>query len=381
MSVLSWAETLSPVELSTSVKRTVTRSRVTALFMKFLRPTLTTFAALSVAAICSCNLAWAQASEDATAEEKAAARELAIQGVQLAQAGKCAQAIDPLNRAEQLFHAPTILAWIGDCQIQTGKLVEGTETLREVIREQLADDAPDAFVDAQKRAKALIEQTAPRIGKLNVSVTSAQGPLKDTSQLEVSIDDSRLALALVGAPRPTDPGKHSITVSLPGYRREKVELVLNEGETLPVTITLKRVNGASTSSSSSPEFAADSHSSDASETNPLAWALIGGGAAFLAGGGALGYVALQKKNGLDCPTPESCPKSEEGQLQDARLMATLSTISFGIGGAGVVGGIVVLLLSNKQKNSPPADAYLTPTPGLEVRPELGWASVGLSGRF
>ncbi len=353
--------------------------------MNFQRPTRTTLAALSLAAVCTCNLAWAQSSGDATAEEKAAARELAIQGVQLAQAGKCAQAIDPLARAEQLFHAPTILAWIGDCQIQTGKLVEGTETLREVVREQLAEDAPDAFVDAQKRAQALIEQTAPRIGKLNVSVTTADGPLENAGQLAVMIDDSQLALALVGAPRPTDPGKHSITVSLPGYRREKVELVLNEGETLPVTITLKRVGSASASTSTSAsthdgsvDFS--SSPSPSADNNPLGWALIGGGAAFLAGGGALGYVALKKKNDLDCPTPQTCPKSEEGQLHDARLMATLSTISFGIGGAGVVGGIVVLLL-NKNKSSAADEAFLQPAPGIEVRPEVGWANIGLSGRF
>jgi hypothetical protein len=103
-------------------------------------------------------------AEEPSAENKAAARDLALQGIQLAQGGKCAEAIDPLSRAEALYHAPTILTWIGQCQIDLGRLVEGTETLNRVVREKTSEDAPEAYVQAKQKAARLIETTRPSTG-------------------------------------------------------------------------------------------------------------------------------------------------------------------------------------------------------------------------
>src|SRR5579871_3544383 len=75
---------------------------------------------------------------DDSAENTAAARSLGIQGVQLADAGKCPEAIEKLQRAETLHHAPTILGRLGECQVNVGLIVEGTENLNSVVREQLA---------------------------------------------------------------------------------------------------------------------------------------------------------------------------------------------------------------------------------------------------
>src|SRR5690606_16835262 len=78
--------------------------------------------------------AQAPASEDSqpSAEDIAAARSLGAQGVTLAIEGNCADAIDPLSRAEQLYHAPTILTELGYCKCEVGELVEGTELLNRV---------------------------------------------------------------------------------------------------------------------------------------------------------------------------------------------------------------------------------------------------------
>jgi hypothetical protein len=63
---------------------------------------------------------------DEAAENIAAARTLGIQGVQLAEAGKCPEAIEKLTRAEALHHAPTILGRLGECQVNVGEVVIGT---------------------------------------------------------------------------------------------------------------------------------------------------------------------------------------------------------------------------------------------------------------
>src|SRR5450432_1100557 len=77
-----------------------------------------------------------------SAENTAAARTLGSEGVQLADAGKCPEAIERLTRAEALHHAPTILGRLGECQVNVGSVVEGTENLNRVVREQLPADAP-----------------------------------------------------------------------------------------------------------------------------------------------------------------------------------------------------------------------------------------------
>ena len=81
-------------------------------------------------------LSSASAEEDSAAET-AAARGLAVDGLKLAQAGKCEEAIPKLEHAEKLHHSAIVLSRLGECQVTVGKLVEGTEMLRKVLREPL----------------------------------------------------------------------------------------------------------------------------------------------------------------------------------------------------------------------------------------------------
>src|SRR5687768_14022299 len=74
----------------------------------------------------------AQADEEPSAADVAAARSLGQEGVKLADAGNCAEAVDKLARAEKIFHAPTTLARLGECQVQLGKIVDGTENLNKI---------------------------------------------------------------------------------------------------------------------------------------------------------------------------------------------------------------------------------------------------------
>src|SRR5450755_5120662 len=107
---------------------------------------------------------------DDDAENKAAARTLGIQGVQLADAGKCPEAIEKLQRAESLHHAPTILGRLGECQVAVGQVVAGTENLNSVVREPLAPNAPKVYRDAQDRAQKVLATAMPKIAHLTISV-------------------------------------------------------------------------------------------------------------------------------------------------------------------------------------------------------------------
>src|SRR5450432_3522246 len=111
---------------------------------------------------------------DDQAENTAAARTLGVQGVQLADAGKCPEAIEKLQRAESLHHAPTILGRLGECQVAVGQVVEGTENLNAVVREPLAPNAPKVFHDAQDRAQKVLASATPKIAHLVIRITPAE---------------------------------------------------------------------------------------------------------------------------------------------------------------------------------------------------------------
>jgi hypothetical protein len=112
----------------------------------------------------------ARAEEESRSADVAAARELAIEGLKLADAGQCAQAIDRLSRAEKLHHAPIVLGRLGECEIAEGKIVDGTENLRRLLREPLPSNPPPALVKARERAQTALDGAKPKIAFIAISV-------------------------------------------------------------------------------------------------------------------------------------------------------------------------------------------------------------------
>jgi hypothetical protein len=308
-------------------------------------------------------------AEEVSAENTAAARDLAREGIRLAQEGKCNEALDPLTRAEALFHAPTILTWLGQCQIEIGRLVEGTENLNRVVREKTAPEAPDAYLQAKKRAAVLIETTLPKIAKLTIVIEP-----KDAGDLIISVNGRTISSALIGAPRPSDPGKQLVSVSAPGYQEAVQEIELNPGaiETLTLTLTPTQGSVATTETAGSPKEA--SAPKEPKGATWVGWTLVGGGGALAIAGGLTGYFAISKKNDLDCPTEASCPESESDTLKSARLNATLSTIFVGVGAAAITTGVVLLITG--QPKVPSAEVG-----SLVLKPSLSLGGAGLSGTF
>src|SRR6188768_1371879 len=160
------------------------------------------WAGVTVVGLATLGLPSRASAQDNQAENIAAARSLGIEGVRLAEAGKCTEAIEKLSRAESLYHAPTILGRLGECQVNVGQIVMGTENLNRVVREQLAPNAPKPFKDAQERAKGVLSAALPRIARLTIRVEPAD------AKPQVSVGAVVLPPALIGVERPTDPGTH-----------------------------------------------------------------------------------------------------------------------------------------------------------------------------
>jgi len=317
-------------------------------------------------------------AQENQAENIAAARSLGIAGVQLAEAGKCDQAIEKLSRAESLYHAPTILDRLGECQVNVGQIVVGTENLNRVVREQLAPNAPRAFKDAQSRAQKALDAALPRIGHLTVLVEPKE------ATISVTVSGVAVPTALIGVERPTDPGSHEVVASAPGYITQRTTVALTEAGRETVTLRLPvDPNAAKEALPVAPVVAATpaepppAPPPQASQgTSTLAYVLIGTGVVGVAVGGITGAMALSKKSNLDCPQ-NHCTGDQADTLDSARTMATISTIGFAVGIPAAAVGTVLLLTSGSASKSGQAK----PARRFAANPYLGPTSAGVVGTF
>lgn len=314
--------------------------------------------------------------EDASAT--AAARTIGTEGLRLAESGNCKEAIEKLERAEKLHHAPTTLQKLGECQLQAGKLVVGLEALRRVARESLPADAPPVFQAAKQRAQLLLDQNAGKVAQLHVTVTLPAGvaPI-------VTVDGEAVPSALVDVDRPTDPGSHVVEVTAPGFRKATQTVTLKEGERTSITLALDAEPnapapaGQTTGPTTSEPVSRPASPPSTKTTRTVAYALYGAGAAGLVVGTVFGAVALGKKGGLN----DDCPEQADGsRLCNAnrtaddrtslKTFATVSTVGFVVGGVGLVGGTIALLFSRSAAKG-----------GTLGGLQLGPTSVGYRGSF
>src|SRR5690606_25371883 len=133
-----------------------------------------------------------------------------------------------------------------------------------------------------------------KIARLTVDVSP-----ENIDGLTVTVGGQPISSALIGAPRPTDPGKHLIEVSAPGYQTKKLAVELGEGSTETVTFELVSdgTSAATTQDTTNSEF---TDPASKSSTRVIGWVTLGVGGALMAGGGVMGYLALGKKNDLNC---------------------------------------------------------------------------------
>jgi hypothetical protein len=323
------------------------------------------------------------------AADTAAARVLGGDGVILADAGDCQKAIEKLQRAEELHHAPTTAGRLGECEIDVGRVVSGTERLQRLLREPLATDAPAPFIDALTRARRVLDRALPRIGSIRVSAKALAG-----TKVEITLDGERLPEALLDNDRPADPGHHTIVATAQGYFSKTREVTLGDGESASVTLELAP-DPAAQAAERQAEAARQAEArqqQNAMASAPTATAATpapsppprngaGPGAviAFVLGGAGLatgitsGLVVAHDASDLSstCGTSKVCNPDKQSEISSAKTWATVSTIGFGVAGAGVVTGLILLLVGNHHESPNPRQAT--------IRPVVGPAYVGCEG--
>lgn len=330
-------------------------------------------------------------ADEPTAADIASARKIGFEGIQLAEKGNCAAAIDKLARAEKLFHAPTTLGRLGECQVLTGKIVEGTENLGRVAREELAANAPAAFVTARARARKQLSAATPKLAHAKIIVKAPPD-----ATVSVTVDSAPVNAANLGEDRVLDPGPHVVEATAPGYFKAHAEINLQEGGSEQVTLKLivdpeaaraARVAAAttppspSTSSPPSSTPGTDTRSPAAEASGPnrtLAYVVLGVGVVGLGVGTVFGLNAMSKKNDLSSACPnKSCRASEQSNIDSAKSSGTISTVAFGVGGGAVILGGVLFFTASSSSSA--ASAAIPPK--LVARPYFDIGSAGVVGSF
>lgn len=313
-----------------------------------------------VSAAVSGTAAYAQAQETDPAVI-ATARELAISGVKLAQDGQCAEAVPKLERAEKLHHSQIVLTRLGDCYIKLGQLIAGIESLRTVLREPLTENASETLKQAYAEAGTLIEANKPKLAKLTIQVSGVES----AAPLELTIDNKPMPSALLDAAHVSDPGEHTITVTAAGYLPATRKVTLSPGgeETVVMTLevdaeaqaALKRAQLEATASSASIAPAPLVTTADASASSPSHWpayATWGASAVAIGVGVGFGFAALENKQTLEerCPN-KLCPPEASDLLDTSRMNATISTVAYGVGIAGVALGALLFWLESRDADA------------------------------
>ncbi len=134
------------------------------------------------------------------AQETAAARALFEEGVGLADQARWPEAADRFRRSLSMRPSPVVAYNLASALVHLERLVEASELLQSVSRDESAPE------EARAAARALLEEVQPRLGRLTVHLDG------DPTGAAVRLDDRVLPAEAVGVAIPADPGTRTVRV-------------------------------------------------------------------------------------------------------------------------------------------------------------------------
>jgi hypothetical protein len=328
----------------------------------------------------------AVAAAEPSPVDRRTARALMAEGRADRDNGDLQGALRAFTGADAIMRVPTTGLEVARTEATLGLLVEAWEDALRVSRFVERPGEPTPFKVARDAAAVMKSELEGRIPSLMVTVTNV--PRGTTAA--VTIDDVVIPPEALGLPRKLDPGRHVVVAQAGGVERTQ-EVDLPERDRKETTLDLSDWSAAPTtpqgaaSARDAPPEGAPPRSHDRAE--PTAWTVAGFGfaGAGLGVGAVTGALSLSKtgaiKRSTDC-VGTVCGPGEYGDIRTARSLATLSTVSFIVAGAGAVTGVLALV-----KGHSPSLLGTTrdkPAQGegsLRIEPWLGVASIGLRGTF
>lgn len=276
-------------------------------------------------------------AEAGEGDAKAKAHRLFLEGVGALDKGDFAAGCAKLRESLDLFAVANTLFNVAKCDEHDGKLATA---LSHWERGRALVDAKDPRAPIAVRRILALEPLVPR---LSIVIPQAQPP--GTLLLDgVELDPEALA-----EPMRVDPGKHVLTVRIPGRQEGRHEVELAEKERTEVVAT------------PGPKAADAAPNAPKAEATPLrtgGFVALGVGGAGLITGAITGGVLL----------------ASDSRTQ-TRTLVPVTAVALGVGAAGLATGIVMLMLSRPSAGGTKHGAMVAP---LIVN---GGGGVGLAGSF
>lgn len=310
-------------------------------------------AALALAAAIGPGVAAAQTTP--SAQDIALAEKAFDEGIALAQAGNCRDAIVKLELSHRIDPAAGTALNLGKCYEMLGRTASAYGAYSQSAGLARVKVNDQIRTEAEERMKAV----APSLSSIEFHL-AGQSPAPST--LSVTVDGNSITGAALGVALPADPGTHTIEASAPGKRPWKTSIAVPAG---PATTTVEIP--ALQDAPSAPPAAGGMSTGALAATIGLA----GAGAVALGIGVGFGLDSLDRNAAskkLCLPADETqCSAAGVDLRNQAFSSATASNVAFGAGAAALLAAGGVLIVSRVLARRP-APGQGTAMTGVAVGP-------------
>jgi hypothetical protein len=275
------------------------------------------------------------------AADKAAAEALFDEGRKLMGEGKFDEACPKLEASQRLDPGVGTLLNLADCLEKRGK----TASAWAQFREASAAAHKTGSLDREEIARARARELEAKLAYLTIETWKGQ-------RVQVTRDGSAVDEAVLGSAIPVDPGEHLISASATGKRSWSTTVTVGEASRVSVAVPIlpDEAQGPAAASSATaaavPATGADSGGGSGSSSLRIAAVAVGAVGVIGVGFGiGFGVDAMSKWSDAKahCNPYPYCGAEGQRLGDRAKSSATISTIAFAIGAAGIAGGLVLWL--------------------------------------
>lgn len=314
--------------------------------------------------------ALALAAVPASAQDNTAfAQQRFTRGAGLYEQRSFAPALDEFRASLALYGSPNTRLYVARCLRELGRLDEAVPEFERAMREAGDRAGTDPrYAATRDAAQTEMLAIAERVGRLTLTIPDAP------AGVVVRVNDREIPREALGVAFPVMPGALRIVVESVEHETETRTTEVAAGREVTVGVVLRqRARPVEGQTELQRPVVPVAPPPARGVSRNLAWIGFGVGAAGLIGLAAFGAAAGGTFSDLQTRCGNApCPASEQGTVNQGRTFTTAANVSLGVGIAGVVAGVVLLIVGRSPSASPPA-----PRVSLQVAPD----SLGLAGVF
>jgi hypothetical protein len=290
----------------------------------------------------------AQPNAGAEATNLDVARSVAVSGREAFNAGDYETALALFRKAYELYPAPTVVLYEARTLEKMGLLLEAVEAYSRTTHSPVPTHAPAQFAEAIAAAREEGQALAPRVPTL---ILELRGVRADEPNLSVTLDGRPLDAVQLQQAQRVNPGTHRVIGSAGIDRRFSSDVTLIPGQSRRVVVNLATASSDPLGDERSVATSALLADEPPSRRSIPLLAYVAGGVG-VAGVGAGVITGLLANNKYDeaerlCED-HRCEAGTPGlDAVDAfRTWRMVSSVSYGVGAAGIAAGVVLWLTAS-----------------------------------